>query len=359
MPVINTVDFQPLFTKKLIEVYSDFLKPMGFLRSFFKVRESMTKLLSIEVERGLENIAVDVIRGTDGNRNKVAISQEKLFEPPFFDEYFDATELDFYDRAFAQERVDINVMTMSEWVGVVARKLAILQWKIERAIELQCAQVFQTGIITLKAATNIDFKRKGTSLVVLAGGNLWTAATGDPITNLITAGEFIRTEGKSQGTLFNIIFGSEAWEALINNDKFKARSDVNDFDLATVREPQRNAVGANVLGRITFGSYKANCWGYPEFYDDANGVATPYIDPKKVIIIPENPTFDLGYAGVPMIITDKSNREMPQFIRVVKGQFHIGNYVDPKRTAHIFEVKSAPLAIPVSVDQLFTYTVVA
>ena len=41
----------------------------SFLRSFFPVKTTASKYVSIEVQRGTEYAAVDVLRGTDGNRN--------------------------------------------------------------------------------------------------------------------------------------------------------------------------------------------------------------------------------------------------------------------------------------------------
>ena len=149
MSTISSVQARALFTIKLIAVYKERTVPTSFLRSFFKTKESDTKQLSIEVQRGTEMIAVDVERGTQGQLNKFSRSTEKIFVPPYYREYFDATDLDFYDRLFTQNGT-IDVITFSQWLGTVVEKIAMLQDKIERAYELQCSQVFETGIVTLK-----------------------------------------------------------------------------------------------------------------------------------------------------------------------------------------------------------------
>jgi hypothetical protein len=66
---ISVTDARGLFTKMLIDVYQERIKPTAFLRSFFPSETSPTKEVAIEVERGFEKIAVDVFRGTEGNRN--------------------------------------------------------------------------------------------------------------------------------------------------------------------------------------------------------------------------------------------------------------------------------------------------
>ena len=103
---ISTTDARALFTKMLVDVYRERTTPTSFLRSFFKVKEGRTKEVSIEVQRGTEMIAVDVERGTEGNRNKFSKSTEKIFVPPYYREYFDATDLDLYDRMFGTGEIE-------------------------------------------------------------------------------------------------------------------------------------------------------------------------------------------------------------------------------------------------------------
>jgi len=211
MSQITTQDARGLFTKMLVAVYRETTRPTSFLRSFFRVVENDTKELSIEVMRGTEKIAVDVLRGTEGNRNEFARSSEKIFVPPYFREYFDATDLDFYDRLFGAAGGQVDVLTFQSWLEKVAEKLRLLQDKIERAYELQAAQVFSNGIVTLVNGDNIDFKRKALSQVVLGGGDLWDNAASDPINDLKVAARFIRTAGKSTGGVVNAIFGELAF----------------------------------------------------------------------------------------------------------------------------------------------------
>jgi hypothetical protein len=347
MASISTTDARGLFTKMLIDVYKERTSPTSFLRSFFTVKESSTKTLSIEVQRGTEMIAVDVERGTEGNRNNFSRSSEKLFVPPYYREYFDATELDLYDRLFGSTEIDAGVF--SDFVNAVADKLRILQDKIERAYELQCAQVLLTGIVSLNAGININFNRKATSLVDLGSGNYFANAI-NPFTVFENGGNFLRQVGKSQGGIINVICGSTALADLLANTAFNARQNLFNMSLDAIHAPQKNSVGATLHGMITGGSYKFMLWAYPEFYDLA-GVSTPYIDPKKIIMLPENPRFVLGFAAVPQLLTDGSAPK--------KGAFLFGDYKDERNAKHIFDIKSAGVAIPVAVDQIYTAKVVA
>jgi hypothetical protein len=348
MATIATSDARALFTKMLIDVYRERTAPTAFLRSFFTVKEEVTKELSIEVQRGTEKIAVDVERGTEGNRNKFSRSTEKIFVPPYYREYFDATELSLYDRLFGSTEIDDGIFTA--FLEQVAEKLRLLQDKIERAYEVQCSQVLETGIVTLNAGINIDFKRKSASLVDNSG-TPWTTGSTDPYAQLEAGGNFLRQTGKISGGVINAIMGSSALSAFLNNDTVKERADVRNFFLDMVRGPQRNSVGAALHGEVSAGSYNFRIWTYPEFYDNSSGVSTPYINPKKVILLPEAPRFVLGFAAVPQLATVNGG--------VKKGAFIVGDYIDERNHKHIFDIRSAGVAIPVAVDQIYTMQVVA
>lgn len=345
---IPVQDARNLYTKKLVEVYKERTTPTGFLRSFFPAREYGSKEISIEVQRGTEKIAVDVERGTEGNRNSFSRSTEKIFVPPYYREYFDCTELDLYDRMFSSSGT-VDEVVVADFINEVADRLRILQDKIERRYELQCAQVFNTGIVTLNKGTNIDFKRKADSLV--NDGQYWASGSVDPFAKLEAGANFIRKEGKSMGDMFNVIMGSSALTDFLNNTKVKERADIRNFFMDQVNAPQRNSVGASTHGEVTGGSYRFRIWTYPQFYDDASGVSTPYIDSKKIIILPETPNFKLVFAAVPRLLTTG--------VTTTKGAFVTGDYIDARKHSHVFDIRSAGVALPISIDQLYTSQVVS
>lgn len=348
---ITITEARGRFTKMLIDVYQERIRPTGFLRSFFPTVTSPTKHVSIEVERGFEKIAVDVVRGTEGNRNRFSRSTEKIFEPPLYREYFDATELDLYDRVLGSQG-DANERLFVALMNSVADRLGQLQDKEERAIELQCAQVLETGIVTLKHAITVDFKRKAASLVDPGAGNYF-ADNIDPFAQFEAGCNFLRQVGKSGDGTFNAILGSTALADLLANTKFTARQNLFNMALDAVVGPARNNVGATFHGTITAGSYKVQLWAYPQFYDHATtGVSTPYIDAKKVTMIPSNPRFKTAFGAVPQLIGQPG--QMP-----TQGAFVYGEFMDERNAKHDFDVQTAPLAIPIAVDQIYTFRGVA
>ena len=336
-----------VLTQARIAEYRERINPTSFLRSFFPTVEHGTKLLSIEVQRGTENIAVDVQRGTEGNRNTMSKSTEKIFLPPYYREFLDATDMELYDRLFTANGV-ISGTDMGAFIRDLNDKISMIQNKIERSYELQCAQVLETGIVELQMGTNIDFKRKSGSLVDLGGAGYWSNATVDPVVALLDGCNFLRQVGKVQGGTINAIFGSDVLNTLYNNPVYAARADIRRMTLSEAMPAQKNAVGASLHGWISVGAYKVNVWTYPEFYDDKNGVSTSYVNPKKVILLPEQTMFKMGFAAVPQLLTGGG-------VSNTKGAYVFNDYIDQRKEAHVFDVKSAGVAIPVAVDQIYTF----
>jgi hypothetical protein len=365
---ISTADIRGVFTKTLIDVYQERKYPTSFLRSFFPTETVPTKTVSIEVERMGEKIAVDVQRGTEGNRNTFSRSTEKIFEPPYFREYFDMTELDLYDRVLGSQG-NAQLPLFKQLLITAADKLGTLRDKIERAKEYQCSQVLETGILTFNTAMQIDFKRKAASIVDLGAGNYF-ANNVDPFAVIETGCKFIREVGRSGDFLYNAITGRTALADLLNNTKFLTRQNQFNMVLDKVTPPVGSgpAIGATFHGTLTAGSYKVQLWAYPQVYDkpvvDANGnpvlnangnptyTTVPYWNDKKICLIPINPRFRMAHAAVPMLIGEPG--QLPQ-----QGEYVMMEFLDTRKAKHDLDIQSAPVAIPVAVDQIYTVQVSA
>lgn len=346
MGQISTSDARGLFTKMLIAVYKERTVPTSFLRSFFKTKESPTLEVSIEVQRGTEKIAVDVQRGTEGNRNQFSRSNEKIFVPPYYREYFDNTSLMLYDRLFGSDGM-IDSAIFSAFLQEVADKYQALQEKIERAYELQCSQVLETGVVQLQQEINIDFKRKAGSLVDLSG-TPWTNDANNPFTHIEAGCLWLRQNGKAMGAVFNMIAGSEVKTAFDNNAKVTSSANLRRVDHVNISMPQRNSVGATSHGEFAAGDYIIRLWTYPQYYTNAAGSQLPYVNSKKFILLPETPNFDMAFGAVPRLLDGS------KAAGVKKGAFVFGDFVDPRHDAHVYDVKSAGVAIPTAIDQIYT-----
>jgi len=355
LPIVQA---RAIFTRTMIDSYREKTPAASFLKSFFNVITATTKTVSIEVQRGTEKIAVDVLRGMDGQRNQFSLSTEKEWMPPFYNENFDNTSLDRYDVVFGQND-NFSPQTIGYLASDVADKYQALRDKIERAKEKQAAQVLETGIVTLKYGDTIDFKRKAGSLVDNSA-NPWTVVGTDVEGQLIASAEFIRRTGKNGTAEFNLITSGTAWVNLKKTDYFKNNANYNQVKLIDINMPQASSLGSSYHGQITAGAYIFNVWTYDEGYTTDAGVWTPYLNAKKAIVLPvRGSRLVMAHAGVPAIIRDTRNAEFNQFITSVASEYYLNNYIDDKGKAHIFEIYSAPLAVPVTVDMIYTMQIIA
>jgi len=350
MATIPASEARNMFTSKVIAVFKERPQVFSFLRSFFPNAESNERYISVEVQRGLEKVAVDVIRGSEGNFNKFSLANQKKYDPPFYREFFDVTEVDLYSRMLGTG--DVDAFEFTAFVENTVSRLGFLQDKIERAYELQCSQVLQTGIVTMVTGDSIDYKRKALSKVDLSSSAPWTTGTNDPIAALQTGLDFLRGVGKSQGVMANAIFGAKAWNALLSNALFSARADVKSFDLANVGAPQRNAVGGTMLGLITVGSQQVMAWGYNEGYENVSDTFTKYIADENVILTTEFAAGKLAFGGVPTVFDMGEAATMP-------GAYHLVEKLDKYDGVHKMGLKSAGLAVPYKIDQYYTMKVTA
>lgn len=345
-----------IFTQQLIASWNELreLAPKSFLRSFFTQKTTDTKYVSIEVMRGTEKVAVDVFRGGEGNRNTFSKSSEKIFMPPFFHEYLDMTEFDKYDVMFGESVGNVSVGTIDSTIGQALEKLVVLRQKIERAYELQASQVLTSGIVTVNSGDNIDYKRKAASMVVNTAGEYWKVATVDPREQLKSAANFLRTVGKANSGVFNVVLGQRALTDLLSNP-FINNEKIKDIKLIDLQMPQASATGQVLHGQLSAGSYIFNLWSYPENYDNSVGVSTPYVDDDYVYVLPATGlNLVFAFAGVPAIVKDTRNESFPELITSVAGDYVIGNYIDVAKKKHVFEIMSAGLAVPVSVDRFYS-----
>lgn len=362
MPISST-QARAQFTNKLIAGLRMIPEVGSFLRSFAPAEQAFSKYVSFDVERNGEQIAVDVLRGTEANRNTFAQNMNKLFLTPFYFEDFDATQLDLYDRAFGSPMIDEGVM--SDLLKVMALRISQLRNKIERATENQWAQVLTNGIVTLVSGDNIDYKRKAGSIVDLGAGNYWDSPGIDPYATLETGGDWIRENARVPLFEINVIFGSKAWNAWKNNGNVQAINTLRNWKFDDYVRNEQRPGGAIYHGSCDAGSYRMNIYSYKELYQqnvkiDAAKTNTYFLDQTKIYMFPLKPHFKTVYAAVPQLlrvngVTSDGSTTPP----LVAEPYVLSDYQDDRVTAHVWNVKSAPLAMPQLPDEMYTAKVVA
>jgi hypothetical protein len=344
------------YTKKVIGAFSDMAQPTLFFKSFFRPQTTEALLLSIEVERNGRQTAVDILRGTEGIITRSDKSTERVYQPPLFDYKYNLQQLDGYDRLFGES----NEISGGHWARVIAktaRQVAKNVDRINRRYELQCAQALLDGIVTMKNGDNIDFNRKAASLVAYNAAHDWTINTVNPGAILEQGARFMVTEGlMSPGTTINAVMGNLAWNAFRDNELRQAEGDIKDQKFQDLTSPVPFGNGAVLMGRYSYGAYNFNIWGYEGYYDDPDNsnTTTPYMDSKKVILLPNDQDFEFGYGGVPAMV-DVNGEQLPG---TMEGEFVAYQYNDVAKTSAFFGVRSAGMPILTFVDRVFTVQVI-
>lgn len=336
-------------TNAIVAVYKESISPTSFLRSFFPSKFSLTKYVSIEVTRDTEKIAVDIFRGTGTNLNRKSKSTLKTFLPPLYGEGHNVNELDIYDTAFGT----LDPKLISQLANESAEVLIAYKNKIDRAYEKQCADVLNSGIITLVNGDNINFNRKAGSIVDGGSGTYWTVDTVDPMVALEDAANFLREEGKTVSGTFNVIMGGSALNAMKNNPIFQAKYDIKNITLGEIHEPQRMSNGGTLHGRVSAGSYIFIIWTYPQGYRNSSNVFTKYIPDTDFICLPEVTEFSTEYALVPQL------PGLNPLVSTGAGEYVFNEYIDYANRNHRQEILSAGVAVPKAIDTIYTRKVTA
>jgi hypothetical protein len=333
-------------TNSMIEVYRERPIVKDFLSSLFPSKTATTKFISIEVQRGTETLAVDVIRGTGSNYNQVTKSTMKTILPAYYDEEFSANQLEIYDVAIGS----LTQSTMRQLASEMAYESSLIIDKIKRSYQKQKADALQTGIIQFSANDNIDFRRKAASKVD-DSAQYFSDTSVDPGLAFARAGKFLREEGKIQvgpGSRYLCILGSKAFQDLLGNPIFQAKYDRKHIHPGDIVPAEMSTVGASYHGYISVGDYVFDLWTYPEVYELVpNGTKYSYIETTNMIVTTYKPNFSFVYGMVPQLQGFVTPMTMEE-------GFYSLEYLDPKKMNHGVSIKSAGVAVLTGVDQVYT-----
>ena len=349
-----------LVKNTMLEAFKQKASPTMFLSGFFRTPPAnitRSKLVTIDVKRNDELIAIDVFRGTGGNLNLNKRFTTKKYEPPVYDEYSSITEDELLDRLPGMHEYE-----SPEFMAVVLAKVTDDQAenhaKILRSIEKQASDVLFTGTVVLINNDTIDFKQKATHAFNAAVA--WSAVdTAKPLDDIATAAELNRKDGKVTSDV--VVMGEGAFQEFLATAQVKDQGAFRVIERISIQAPVMNTEGATFQGMISAGSYKFQLWTYPQFYrvPDGSGLPNegdlvPYVPTDKVLVTSSKARFDLVYAGVPDIIRRVDPRLQAIGLSGVPANvatdFHPYTYLDDKINCVEAGTRSAPLCIPTQID---------
>ena len=355
-------------TKRMLSAYIERAPRPRFLSGFFKSPPENfhnTEEVEIDIERDGEDVAVVVTDLQVGARsNESNIFTNKLFKPPIFDEDVPITAYKLLNRQAGQSPFD-NPDFAANALRQAFTGFRKIQNKIGRSIEQMASQVFQTGILTLTDGTNtlysLDFKPKATHFVTVSTDWAADGLTGDPLGDLASLAEVLRTDGKKDPT--KMIFGTVAMERFLANTAVQARLNFRRGDFVQMK-PEVRGEGATFRGTIWIDHYEMEMWMYSGRFDaPGSGTSTPYVGTDRVIMLSDEGRLDLTFGAIPLIARPES-RAM-SFLPTLIADSDLGMslttnaYITQDNKAVVVSAGTRPLTIPTAIDTFGALDVIA
>lgn len=352
---ISIIDHSSNITSKVVGAFEEIIPVRAGFSALFPEETTGTLAVDVEVQRDNDLIAVDVVRFTEGNKNKSTRATEHKYVPPFFKEDYDFNRDEVYQHTISMgvlNNAGVNKLIAQSALKNVTKNRA----KIERAIRKQQAEVLQTGIVTLKNGDNIDFKRKALSMPVLSGVNLWSAsATAKPIDDLALGMRFLRDVGNSNGADVNVVMRSDSFNAFMAAEQVKEQAEWTNIKRMNIDFPQFNeATGLAFQGQIAAGDFNVNLWTYNEKYTDSLGATKFYLDANKVVMIPSDFMGKTIFGGLPVMNDVSIGNTITRMPGIVEANYLIRAYSDERTMSSTLELSSAPIVVPFTVDKIYT-----
>jgi hypothetical protein len=354
----------PDFLTRVLALFQSLpdISKMGFLTAFFRVTpESFTDSdkAEIDVVRSGEEIA-PVLRNPATGAVTVVEDEftNKTIPFPWFSLETPVNIIQLMTRepgetAYLTERVN--------WLGRLASKLVSAFGKhtrmIRRSIELQAAQVLQTGTINLtdedgKTAWTLDLKPKATHFTTAAVD--WGADGSDPEGDIAALADVIRDDG--QADVRNLIFDDAALRAFLADEKVQRDLKVDGYRLGAL-DPRIADKGAKYYGYIHIGSDLFDLWVYRAKYNPFGSTEyKSFLEPNTVLFLPalEDLDFRRLFGGIPQVRPDRIFDEIFGADKItIDGEYDFKPRVrwDDKGETYYGAVKSRPLCFPASIDR--------
>jgi hypothetical protein len=334
---------------------------MGFLSSFFTAPPDAftdADTINLDIIRSSEEVA-PVVQSLD--TGAVTLVEDKFVnkEIPFpvyaLDSPVGASQLMKRmpgETAIITERIN--------WLGRLARilvpKFAQMTAMIRRSIELQAAQVLQTGIITLtdeNGAPTYDLDLKPKASHFPTATIPWGTTGYTPMKDIDGLADVVRNDG--QVDVVSLIFGDKSWDDFIHDGWVQENIKQDSLGMGAL-DPQIIGKGAKRMGFIFSGSNRYDLYLYSGRYNPWKSTQIKkYLAGNKVLLLPASSDLDFRryFGGVPTVISNPISEEIFGGMVPVEGEYNFRPriYPDEKLETWTGEIKSRPLCLPVSIDR--------
>lgn len=341
----------------------------GFFAQWFKTTEedyTKAEFVEIDIQR-TTNIVAPTLR--DYTTGAIIVKsdswKEKKFRPPYT-AMQDPINVNELLRRQPSESDDAS--RVASWFGRLARKAVDALSRYHRMIglqvDLQCAQIMQTGEVELHddkqgVTYKLNFGAASTHFPTVSIS--WGTTGATPVADINALANTVAADGQTEPAL--LILGDDAWANLLKDEDFQKRVSKNGLNLGSL-QPGLRTRGGVYHGTVDFGAHTLEIWTYGGTYYRL-GSSTPlrYLDKDAAIVTarPEDVDFRTVYGGivddeldmdppftdiVPRVVTFGDSGAGTGFIRVHNRVFY-----DKPRRVWTAEASARPLSIPVSIDR--------
>lgn len=259
----------------------------------------------------------------------------------------------------SDEQLGDNVDWTMRALPVAHRALRKFHNMMGLQIDLQCAQIVQTGRVSLKddkgnVSYELDFGAKATHFP--AAGTDWGSAGATPVDDITALCDTVAADGERSPAY--LILGSDAFRNLLADATFQKNVKRDSLGLGMLN-PQQMGLGETYYGWAMFGMHRLEIYAYNSTYTPAVGSApVPFLGANKAVVLPREDDLDFRtiYGGIPSrgMVAPFADAFPSVVTYSDDGSFlraHNRVYWDEKSDCFTVESKCRPLSVPVSIDR--------
>ncbi len=336
-------------TRTMLRALEERRPPKTFLTNLFfrNVVTSTTEHVDIDIIRNKRKLAPFVNPLAEGKVMDRQGYSTKSFKPPYIKPKMVTTAADILKRAMGENIYSAQTPAQRA-AAQLAKDLGEMQDSIIRRVEWMCAQVINTGQLTVTGEginAVINFQRSGANSVTLNSGVKWNQSGGTPVDDLRAWKKIV---SQATGLVPNVcIMGSDAVEAFLANDQVKEI--LNRFANQTVRVNMDTAAlaeqGVTFVGVVE----DLQIFSYDEWYLDTDNVTELPMVPADRVWLGSTAARTAVHYGAILDLEAAGLAAVPYWPK---------SWVTPDPSARWVMLQSAPLVVPTQVDAFLSADVV-
>lgn len=331
--------------------YTGMATPVGF----------DTEEIQFDIEREDGDVAVGIRTMTEGGRwNEVTLATNKRFAPGLYKENTPlSAERIGYTRVPGQNPY-ASVGFQYKAAAAALKAFRKQRNKIMRAVEINGAQVMQTGIATLVFAdstTQVNFNmrvaHKPTASIA------WGTGTEDKVGDVASLCDTVKNNGKSR--IRKACFGKTAWKRWISDANVLKLLDVRNYLPGQIVQAKQADDGSTYHGEMEIGNHVVQLYSYDQVYKDpTTGLDANYQDPNKVVIAAEAMQAITGWGSVNRFkgVDNELLQYVPDKVQDKNSIIYNHAYTTDDSTSLVLQTAARVLWIPQSIDRFGCLTTV-